>query len=46
MKKQKPGEICRSPIFINHIGYIQNFYIWQYSSTDVQMGIYFHKQTI
>ena len=34
----------KSPIFINQLGYIQNFYIWQRSLNTIQIGIQFNKK--
>lgn len=42
--KNRKLEICKPPLFINQLGYIQNFYIWPTSSTDIQIGIFFNQK--
>jgi hypothetical protein len=39
--KSRKIEICKSPVFVNQLGYIQNFYIWPISANDIQVGIFY-----
>lgn len=42
--KNRRNQICKSPIFINQLGYIQNFYIWPISFNEIQIGIFFNQK--
>jgi hypothetical protein len=40
--KNRKLEICKSPLFLNQLGYFQNFYIWPVSPSDIQIGIFYN----